>query len=563
MILLLHIENIAVVEKADIEFRPGLNVLTGETGAGKSIVIDALSVITGGRASKDIIRTGADYSSVTAVFEDVIDGAWFEENSIERDEDKKIFLIRRISADGRNTCKVNGTPVSVQQLRELGGLLIDIHGQNDGRKLLDENAHLAYLDLFGTDTKALESYKTLYRELLEKDREIEKLSIDDEEKERKIDTIKYQINEIESAQIRPGEQEELSKRREILKNFSKLMDSVEGAFCALDGGEDGEGAVSLLSTAEHEISGVSKYFDELLTLTDRLRDLRYNAQDVLDELLGIRGGLDFSPNELDEIETRLDVLRRVMRKYGGTESEVLDFYSKIAEELSDMEFSSEKIIKLEKERKKIFAETKKQAESLSEIRKQAAQSLQQKVMSELSGLSMPNVRFEVKFMQISGELPLNSTGQDEVRFYMSANAGEELGKISHIASGGELSRIMLALKNVLSENDGVATVVFDEVDAGVSGVAAQRVGEKLSRLARGKQVLCVTHLPQIAVMADTHFEILKTVESGRTFTQIGELDMEGRMQELARLTGGENITIASLTSAREQLDAADAFKAKR
>ena len=563
MILLLHIENIAVIEKADVEFMPGLNVLTGETGAGKSIVIDALSAITGGRTSKDIVRTGAEHASVTAVFDDAVDSGWFEENGVGRDEDKKIFLFRRISADGRNTCKVNGAPVSVQQLRELGGMLIDIHGQNDGRKLLDENAHLTYLDLFGTDAKALDSYKAVYRELLEKDREIDKISIDDEEKERRIDTIKYQIDEIESANVRQGEQDELSKRREILKNFSKLMDSVEGAFCALDGGEDGEGAVSLLGTAEHEISGVSKYSDELLSLTDRLRDLRYNAKDVLDELVGIRGGFDFSPGELDEIETRLDVLRRVMRKYGGTESGVIEFYSRISEELSDIEFSSEKILKLENERKKIFAETEKQADSLSEIRKQAAEILRQRVMAELSGLNMPNIRFEVGFSPIGGELTLNSTGQDDIRFYMSANAGEELGKISKIASGGELSRIMLALKNVLSENDGVPTVVFDEIDAGVSGIAAQRVGEKLSSLASGKQVLCVTHLPQIAAMADTHFEIRKTVEDERTFTHINELDIEGRMQEIARLAGGENITIATLTSAREQLDAAAVFKAKR
>ena len=563
MILLLHIENIAVIEKADIEFRSGLNVLTGETGAGKSIVIDALSVITGGRASRDILRTGADSASVTAVFDDVIDGDWFEENGIEKDEDKKLFLVRRISADGRNMCRVNGAPVSVQQLRELGGLLIDIHGQNDGRKLLDEGAHLAYLDSFGTDSEALERYGTLYRELLEKDRAIGRLSIDDEEKARRIDTIKYQITEIEAARVRPGEEDELSRRREILKNFSKLMGAVEGAFCALGGGEDGEGAVSLLGTAEHEISGVSKYSDELESLTGRLRDLRYNAQDVLDELVGVRSGLDFSPDELEEIEARLDILRRVMRKYGGTESGIMDYYSRISEELSDIELSSEKIVKLENERKRIFTEARKQAENLSVIRKRAAQSLQKKVMEELSGLNMPNVRFEVRFSPLPDGRALNATGQEEVRFYMSANTGEELGKISHIASGGELSRIMLALKNVLSGNDGEVTMVFDEIDAGVSGIAAQRVGEKLSRLSYGRQVLCVTHLPQIAVIADAHFEISKTVEGGRTFTQVSELNTEGRMQEIARLTGGENVTIASLTSAGEQLDAADTFKANR
>ena len=559
MIKLLHIENIAVIEKADIEFSAGLNVMTGETGAGKSIVIDALSAVTGGRTSRDVLRTGADSASVTAVFSGLDDVSWFEENGLEQDESGEIFITRKVSADGKNVCRVNGAPVSAAQLRQLGAALIDIHGQNDGRKLLDDNAHLAYLDVFGGLENTLDTYAQEYNKLRDKQAEIEKLSMDESEKERRIDALKFQIDEIGRAKLRPGEMAELAGRRELLLNASKLTESVEGAFEALYGGDASNGAVALLSDAQALLDRAARHSDGLRSLAERLGDLRYSAQDISDELRDFREQLNFSPGELDELETRLDVLRRIERKY-GSEDEALAHLARGEAELSDIEDSTNKLEKLEVELKSCVKDAADLAEKLTGMRKKAAAGLEKKVMDELSQLNMPGVEFVVEFGAIGGEYGLGATGSDEVWFLMSANAGEKPGRINRIASGGELARIMLALKNVLSGERDTGVMVFDEIDSGVSGVAAQRVGEKLSKLARGRQVLCVTHLPQIAVMADAHFEIRKSVSGGRTFTQVTELDFDGRKKELARLSGGENITDTTLESAAEQLAAAEEFK---
>jgi DNA repair protein RecN (Recombination protein N) len=578
MIQLLHIENIAVIENAEITFGPGLNVLTGETGAGKSIVIDALTAVTGGRASRELVRTGAAAASVTAVIDNadkVIAGdvaAWCGENAIEPDEDGKLFLMRKITADGKNTCRVNGCPVTVAQLRELGGLLIDIHGQNDGRKLLDENAHRGYLDMFGGLTGDAAVYSAAYKAMRDKQIEIEKLSLDESEKERRIDSLRFQLSELDKADIRPGELQEKTSRRDLLKNASKLTDALDAALNALHGGDSSEGALTLIGLAESETAGAARYADTLGVIAEKLKELLYAAEDVTEELRDLRSSLEFSPGELDSLETRLDQLRRLMKKYGGSEEELLAFRDTCRSELDEIEYSSDRLIKLEKELERLKADAAVKAAVLSDKRKKAGAVLEERIREELRDLNMAGVRFQVEFDTVKNEtvkidtvnggIGFNASGCDEIRFLMSANAGEAPGRISHIASGGELSRIMLALKNVLTENDDVATMVFDEVDAGVSGIAAQRVGEKLTELSLGRQVLCVTHLMQIAVMADVHFEIDKQTSGGRTFTYVRELDLEGRKRELARLIGGEHVTETTLLSAAEQLKAASDYKAK-
>jgi len=561
MIKLLHIENIAVIEKADVEFSQGLNVLTGETGAGKSIIIDALSAVTGGRTSRDVIRTGAVFASVTAVFCD-LDSSALEDSGFMPDECGEVYITRRISSDGKNACRVNGTPVSAAILRDLGAALLDIHGQNDGRKLLDEGAHLSYLDAFGGVGDALAAFRSSYKKLREKKAEIEKLSFDESEKERRIFILKSQIEEIEKAMLKPGEHDELSSRRELLVNASKLTEAVEGAFGSLYGSDSVEGTVALINDAHGQLERAARYSDGLRAICERLLDLSYTARDISDELRDFRAKLDFSPEEFDELEARLDVLKRITRRY-GSEEEALDVLEKSKSELSDIEDGDNRLIKLESELNTCVQDAVGLAEKLSELRKAAAGSLQQRVMDELSQLNMPGVEFVVMFDTVRGEYGLCATGSDEAFFLMSANAGEAPGRINRIASGGELARIMLALKNVLSNEKDTGVMVFDEIDTGVSGVAAQRVGEKLASLAQSRQVLCVTHLPQIAVMADTHFAIEKSVSGGRTFTQVDELDYEGRKREIARLSGGENITLTALNSAAEQLAAAKTYKERR
>ena len=558
MLKILHIENITVIEKADIEFYAGLNVLTGETGAGKSIVIDALSAATGARTSRDLIRTGTDFAFVTAVFSD-IDDALLTQRGLEPDESGDVYISRKITTDGKSACRINGTPVSATQLRDFGASLLDIHGQNDGRKLLDESAHLAYLDAFANHHEALEKYKSAYKHLKEKKAEIEKLSMDEAEKERRIDTLKHQIEEIERAKLRVGEQDELSSRRELLVNASKLTESINSAFEALHGGDNSSGAVALIGDAQLELDRAARYSDGLRTISERLNDISYSVQDLSDELRDFRGQLDFAPEELDELEARLDILKRIERKYGREEA-AIEHLERSRNELDSIEDSANKLAKLEKELEASIEKAINVAKELSEMRKKAAITLQNQVMEELSQLNMPGVAFLVEFEELPNEYGLGPNGCDNASFLMSANAGETPGRINRVASGGELARIMLALKNVLKGDMETGSMVFDEIDTGVSGISAQRVGEKLSKLAGNRQVLCVTHLPQIAVMADAHFEIKKSVTEGRTFTRVSELDFEGRKKELARLIGGENITPTTLASAEEQLKAAEEFK---
>lgn len=563
MLELLHIENIALIEKVEVGFGPGLNVLTGETGAGKSIIIDALSAATGARTSRDIVRKGADNAVVTAVVSNFDNDEWLSENGVEPDDDGRLFLMRKITADGKNTCRVNGAPVSVSQLRELGALIIDIHGQNDGRKLLDESSHRAYLDAFGGLSDEVAEYTQMYDMLREKALEMSALTMDEGEKERRIETLKAQILDIESAGLKVGEIDELMARREMLNNASKLTDAVDSAYYALDGGEESVGAAALISEAESSASAATRYYEALGSIADKLRSVAFSVQDVLEELRDVQRELDFSPEEMDALEERLALLRKLSKRYGGDEQAIFDYYDSAMRELGEIESSADSIERAEKEYTRLLSEATKAAAELSKKRRDVAGELETKIRSELSQLNMPSVDFKVTFSTIAKGTGLDRYGCDEVSFQMSANTGESGGKISQIASGGELSRIMLALKNVLSAHDAAGTMVFDEIDTGVSGIAAQRVGEKLSDLSRTRQVLCVTHLPQIAAMADAQFEIRKGEADGRTYTHITELDNEGRKREIARLTGGENITDITLKSAEEQLQAAQAYRDSR
>ena len=560
MLSLLHIENIAVISQAEISFAPGFNVLTGETGAGKSIVIDAIGAIIGQRTSRDLIRTGAASARVQAIFRDLPELPWFREQGIGPDENGELLLERVIQADGKNLCRANGRPVLVTQLRELGCQLLDIHGQHDGQQLLDEGRHLDYLDSFGGTRPQLEAFQAQYARAGQLREELARLELDEGEKARRMDTLNYQIDELERARLQEGEEEALMARRDLLRNAQRLTQAVQEAWDALTGGEEGQGAVSLLDLAGRELEQGGRYSPELEQLSRRAMQLRYEAQDVSDALRDFRDSLEFYPGELDELEGRLDLLHRLKRKYGGSVDEMLDFLEHCRQELDQIQFSGERALQLRRELEQVMAQARQAGEELSRARRRAAVDLAGRVQRELSELDMPKVRFEVDFAPKAGEDGMDATGMDQVCFLMSANLGEELRPIHRIASGGELARIMLALKNVLAENDRVATMVFDEVDTGVSGRAADRVAWKLYQVAQGRQVLCVTHLPQIAAMGDVHFCVEKGERDGRTYTAVERLSREGRRQELARLTSGEHVTPAALAGAEELLCQAQARK---
>ena len=557
MLELLHIENIAIIEEAEIAFRPGFNALTGETGAGKSIVIDAMSAVLGQRTSRDLIRTGASKAFVSALFSHV-DPALCEELGASPDENGDLMLQREIGADGKNVCRVGGRPVTVSQLRTLGSRLVNIHGQHDGQQLLDEEQHLAYLDSFGKVDSLLNAYTDKYNALTDIRRKMNTLQMDEAEKARRMDTLQYQIDELERAKLKSGEEEELQGRRNLLRNAEKFITAVSGADYALNGGEDGSGVLNLLRQAQDALGTVRHLDEGFNALYERLESAYSEAYDIAFSVAEQRENFDFSPNELDEVEGRLDQLYRLKKKYGATVEDMLAYLDNCRRELDDIAYAGDALARLEKDCAKAEKAARKAAEELSAARKAAGETLSQAILTELRQLDMGKIRFQVDF----AEKPLDAAGMDQVRFLMSANLGEELKPINKIASGGELARIMLAMKNVLSEQDHVATMVFDEVDTGVSGRAAQKVAEKMARISRHKQVLCVTHLPQLAAMADPHFSVEKGEANGRTFTQVRQLDRKQRQMELARLTGGAQVTETMLQGAEELLTQAEKFRAE-
>ena len=557
MLELLHIENIAVIQEADIQFAPGFNALTGETGAGKSIVIDAMGAVLGGRTSRDLIRTGAARAFVSAQFSGVpaqLPG--LQENGIAPDEEGSLLLQRDISADGRNVCRINGRPVSVAQLRAIGSELLNIHGQHDGTQLLDEERHGEYLDRFGRTEGPLSAYRAAYDAMEALNRQMEALRMDEAEKARRMDSLRFQIDELERAQLVPGEEETLLERRSLLRNGEKYLAALAGADCALSGGDEGGGAVSALRDAEEALYGVRTLSEDLGNLYERLKAAHCEVYDLAESVRDKREEFDFSPGELDDVEARADQLYRLKKKYGATVEDMLAYLDKCRAELDAMETADDTLIRLEGQMKKARAAVDAAGEELTKVRQAAARVLEERIQRELRELDMARVRFAIDF---AAKDP-SPDGCDAIRFLMSANAGEDLRPIARIASGGELARIMLALKNVLAEQESVGTLVFDEVDTGVSGRAAQKVAEKLAQVSRHKQVLCVTHLPQLAAMADTHFSVEKGERDGRTYTRVVLLDREARKAELARITGGANVTQALLQSAGELLDAAERYR---
>ena len=558
MLSLLHIENIAIIESADIAFDRGFNVLTGETGAGKSIVIDSISAVLGERTSRELIRTGAKSALVTAVFTGLPRLAWLEANGFSQGEE--LLLQREIQGDGRNACRIDGRPVTVAQLRELGRQLLNIHGQHDGQLLLDPASHLGYLDSFGKTAPLLEAYQKAYEEMSGLRRQIARLEMDEAERSRRVDTLNYQIRELERAELRPGEDEELDQRRTLLRSAGRLMEAVQGADFALSGGEDSQGACDLIGDAEASIRGAARYSEQLEELARTLAELRSAAQDAAERVKDLGQAFEFSPQELDQLESRLDVLYRLKKKYGSTVDEMLSYLERCRRELEEIQDADDTIVRLEEKLSRARSRARERGEALSAARKAAAEALQARVQEELRQLDMPKVRFQTEFGPAAGEDGMDAGGLDQVQFLMSANLGEALRPIQKVASGGELARIMLALKNVLAEDDGVGTLVFDEVDTGVSGRAAQKVAEKMADVARHKQVLCVTHLPQIAAMAGTHFSVEKGERDGRTYTRVERLARDGRIEELARLMGGAAVTDVLRESARELLARAEDYR---
>lgn len=549
MLKQLHIENIAVVEKCTIELEPGFNVLTGETGAGKSIIIDSLGAALGARTARDLIRSGEKQARVSALFTDVRPEALAAASEMGLEAEDGAFLLQReLSAEGKSVCRVNGAPATAGMVRELAKYLLDIHGQHDNQQLLNPENHYRFIDLLAENEDLYRSYQAAYRAYCDISRTIKASALDEAEKQRKTELLSYQINELEAADVKPGEWEGLKARSSYLANAERIARALTTAEAALSGGEEGAGAAALAAGAAQSLQEISPFAPELSMLAERLSGLRYELEDALAEVCSASAGMDTQPGELEQVEERLDTLYRLSRKYGETEEDMLIFLEQARQELDAITFSEERMKKLEAER-----ETKKEAlleasRRLTDVRKQSAMRFQKQVAEELAALNMPSVVFNVSIER----MPLNSTGGDRIEFLISANPGEAPRPIAKIASGGELSRIMLAIKNVLADKDRIDTMIFDEVDAGISGRTAYQVGRKLRETAGGRQVICVTHLAQIAAQAGTHFLIEKAVEGGRTYTSVSKLTFEGRKKELARIIGGA-VTKASLHAAEEML----------
>ncbi len=556
----LYIKNVAVIDEAVIEFENGFNVLTGETGAGKSILIDSINMVIGSRSSKEIVRTGTDKAVVNATFEvnsEKVESL-LSEYGIETD-DGNIMLSRQISAEGKSVCRCNGMMLPLNCIREIGEQLVDIHGQHDNQKIMNKNSHIDFLDGYGKNVELLSVYKSDYAEYKEILHQLEELNTDKEERERRLDLISYQINEIEAARLKTAEDTELEERRAFLSNAEKIISGVETAYETLYGGEYQASAFDLVMKAEKELSGVKEYDSSISSYAERLNSAMAEIEDITSELKSFLNKADYSADELDEIENRLNVINNLKRKYGNTIEAINEYLEKIKEEYDKFSYSEESIKELCD--KKIACEKKleESADKLSKSRKKSAKELEVKISSELSDLDMPNVRFVVKIDE--GEYTAN--GKDKVEFLISANAGEEPKPMSKIASGGELSRIMLAIKSVMTDSEYSETMIFDEIDTGVSGRAAQKIAEKIAGFSGNCQVFAVTHLSQIAAMADTHFLIKKDSDGEKTYTKVKRLEKEDRIAELGRIIGGVSVTETTLRSAQEMLEMADNMKSGR
>ena len=549
MLSSLQIENVAVIQKAEVHFKPGLNVLTGETGAGKSILIDPINAILGNRTSKDLVRTGASKAVIRAAFEQVPDAVL---NSLEKagyERSDALMLSREITAEGKSTCRINGMPATASVLRELCGGLININGQHDSVGLLNPARHLGILDDYAQNDAEFQEYYVLYRELVRIKRELDAMITDEAEKQRKIDLLSYQVQEIEDAGLTAGEEQSLESRRKILANASAIRDKIAQSYALLSGDDESSGAVDLLGEASHAIDTAAQLDDALAAASSQLLDLYYNAKDVAADLIGRLDSYDTNDAELDEIEQRLDLIYKLKRKYGDTVEDVIEFGQNAREELERIQSSQERHDHLQAEKRRLYTLAREKAEALTQTRLHAFEALNKRISGTLDFLNMPGVRMTLRHTRG----PLASHGQDSIEFYISTNPGEAPKPLAKIASGGELSRITLAIKNAMADKDAVPTVIYDEIDSGVSGKAAGRIGEVLRQSAQGHQILCITHTAQIAALADCHLLIQKNVANDRTYTEIHPLDEEGRVEALARLISGDHVTDISRANAREML----------
>lgn len=549
MLSCLQIENVAVIQKAEVHFQPGLNVLTGETGAGKSILIDSINAILGNRTSKDLVRTGASKAVIRASFAQIPDVVLDKLEAAGYERSAELLLSREITAEGKSSCRINGMPTTAAVLRELCGGLININGQHDSVGLLNPAHHLSILDDYAQNAKLYQEYYVLYRSLVKVKKELDAMITDEAEKQRRIDLLSYQVQEIEEAGLTAGEEQTLEARRKVLANASTIRDRVAKAHALLSGDDDTPGAVDLLGEASNAMDTAAQLDESLSGVSGTLMDLYYSAKDAAAELIDRLDAYDTNDAELDEIEQRLDLLYRLKRKYGDTVEDIIAFGQKAREELEQIQFSEQRHNQLQAEKLRLYGLAREKAEALTQTRLKAFDELNARITDTLQFLNMPGVRMTLHHARG----PLASHGQDSVEFYISTNAGEAPKSLARIASGGELSRITLAIKNALADRDAVPTVIYDEIDSGVSGKAAGRIGEVLRQSAQGHQILCITHTAQIAALADCHLLIQKNVTNDRTYTEIHPLDTEGRVEALARLISGDHVTELSRANAREML----------
>ena len=550
MLSSLQIENVAVIQKANVHFEKGLNVLTGETGAGKSILIDSINAILGNRTSKDLVRTGAAKAVIRAAFDDVPPSVLdsLEKAGYERSD--ALTLSREITAEGKSTCRINGMPATAAILRELCGGLININGQHDSVGLLNPAHHESILDAYAQNRTEYQEYYAVYRELVKIKRELDAQITDESEKQRRIDLLSYQVQEIEDAALTAGEEQTLESRRKVLSNASTIRDRIAQCYALLSGDDETPGAVDLLGEASNTVDAAAQLDGELSTSAGQLLDLYYNAKDAAADLIGRLDAYETNDAELDEIEQRIDLIYKLKRKYGDTVEDIIAFGQKAREELELIQSSQERVEHLQAEQHRLYVLAREKAETLTQTRLKAFEELNKRISGTLDFLNMPGVRMTLHHARG----PLASHGQDSIEFYISTNPGEAPKPLAKIASGGELSRITLAIKNALADKDAVPTVIYDEIDSGVSGKAASRIGEVLRQSAEGHQILCITHTAQIAALADCHLLIQKNIANERTYTEIHPLDEDGRVDALAHLISGDHVTELSRANAREMLE---------
>ena len=550
MLSSLQIENVSVIQKANVHFEKGLNVLTGETGAGKSSLIDSINAILGNRTSKDLVRTGAAKAVIRAAFENVPPAVLdsLEKAGYERSE--ALLLSREITAEGKSTCRINGMPATAAILRELCGGLININGQHDSVGLLNPAHHESILDAYAQNRTEYQEYYAVYRELVKIKRELDAQITDESEKQRRIDLLSYQVQEIEDAALTAGEEQTLESRRKVLSNASTIRDRIAQCYALLSGDDETPGAVDLLGEASNAVDAAAQLDGELSTSAGQLLDLYYNAKDAAADLIGRLDAYETNDAELDEIEQRIDLIYKLKRKYGDTVEDIIAFGQKAREELELIQSSQERVEHLQAEQHRLYVLAREKAETLTQTRLKAFEELNKRISGTLDFLNMPGVRMTLHHARG----PLASHGQDSIEFYISTNPGEAPKPLAKIASGGELSRITLAIKNAMADKDAVPTVIYDEIDSGVSGKAASRIGEVLRQSAEGHQILCITHTAQIAALADCHLLIQKNIANERTYTEIHPLDEDGRVDALAHLISGDHVTELSRANAREMLE---------